>query len=93
MISRIINMSIKRTQTPEEIISIIRDHFENRVSIDELSAKWGISKEKINGWIKKLFDEGKKIFDKKEKSELKKIKELERNIELRDRVLKEIFIK
>ncbi len=86
-------MSIKRTQTPEEIISIIRDHFENRVSIDELSAKWGISKEKINGWIKKLFDEGKNIFDKKEKSELKKIKELERNIELRDRVLKEIFIK
>lgn len=93
MISRIINMSIKRTQTPEEIISIIRDHFENRVSIDELSVNLGISKEKINSWINKLFDEGKKVFDKKEKSELKKIKELEKNLELRDRVLKEIFIK
>lgn len=86
-------MSIKRTQTPEEIISIIRDHFENRVSIDELSVNLGISKEKINSWINKLFDEGKKVFDKKEKSELKKIKELEKNLELRDRVLKEIFIK
>lgn len=93
-------MSQRKFLTPEEKISIIREHLVDRVSISALCDKHGISPVLYYNWQRQLFEEGAILFERKKNSanarrqtdaQQDKIEELETKIQQKNTVIAELL--
>ena len=64
-------MSRRKKHTAESKVKIVREHLENKVSISELSERYGIHPNMIHKWKKELFEGALETFSKKHKKQNK----------------------
>lgn len=93
-------MSQRKFLTPEEKISIIREHLIDGMSISALCEKHGISPVLYYNWQRQLFEEGAVIFERKKNSanarrqtdaQQDQIEKLEAKIQQKNTVIAELL--
>lgn len=84
----------RRKLSSEKKVEILREHLDNKVSISELSEKYGIHPNLISRWKKDLFENAVNIFSQKKgktnSTADKKISKLEETLQIRDSLIAEL---
>jgi transposase len=90
-------MKKKKIYTSEEKTMILREHLENKVSIGDLSEKFGLHPNAIYKWKKKMYESApdtlarpKKVTDRQLTEAQRRIKELETILSVREELIAEL---
>ena len=93
-------MSARKFLTPEQKISIIREHLIEKVPVSELCDKHGISVVNFYNWQKQLFENGALAFERKANSanvrrqddaNAAKLEKLEAKLQQKNEVIAELL--
>ena len=93
-------MSQRKYLTPEQKVSIIREHLIDRVSVSDLCDKHGISPVLFYSWQRQLFENAPACFERKANSSNAKrqadardrrIQQLEERVEKKNEVIAELL--
>ena len=93
-------MSARKFLTPEQKISIIREHLIEKVPVSELCEKHEISVVNFYNWQKQLFENGAAAFDRKTNSanakrqqdaSAAKVEKLEAKLQQKNEVIAELL--
>ncbi len=93
-------MSTRRTLTPEQKISILREHLIDKVPVSDLCDKHQISAVNFYSWQRQLFEDGSLLFERKtngankkrqEDAQGAKIEQLEAKLQNKNDVMAELL--